>query len=81
MQTIELMVAILAPTITLCIFLIIQLVSITSRLTKLETNSDLLLKWVACLNGEVSNKKEYKEFLVKLEKVTKEKFGNDMCGK
>ena len=80
METIELLVAILAPTITLSIFLTLQLVSITSRLTKLETNMDLLLQWVACLNGEMSDKKEYKQFLKKLERVTQKKF-TDNCGK
>lgn len=38
------------------------------RVIRLETKVDLLLEWVACLNGEVSNEK----FLKKLRRVTKE---------
>lgn len=81
MTTLEIMVTVIAPVIALSIFLITMLVNITSRLTKLETNMNLLLQWVACLNGEMSDKKEYKQFLKKLERVTKEKFGNENCGK
>lgn len=80
MTTLEIMVTVIAPVIALSIFLITMLVNITSRLTKLETNMNLLLQWVACLNGEMSDKKEYKQFLKKLERVTKEKFSEN-CGK
>ena len=38
------------------------------RIIRVETKVDLLLEWVACLNGEVSNEK----FLKKLRRVTKE---------
>lgn len=38
------------------------------RIIRVETKVDLLLEWVACLNGEVSNEK----FLKKLKRVTKE---------
>jgi hypothetical protein len=81
MTTLELIVTIIAPLVALSIFLITLLVNITSRLTKLETSMDLLLQWVACLNGEISDKKEYKKFLKKLERVSKEKFGKENCGK
>lgn len=80
MELMEIVIAVSAPTIALSIFLITMLVNITSRLTKLETNMNLLLQWVACLNGEMSDKKEYKQFLKKLERVTKEKFSEN-CGK
>jgi hypothetical protein len=80
MELIEIVLAITAPTIALSIFLITMLINITSRLTALETNMDLLLQWVACLNGEMSDKKEYKQFLKKLERVTQKKFSEN-CGK
>lgn len=37
-------------------------------MTKVETNVTLLLQWVACLNGDMSTKKEFRDFLKKLKK-------------
>ena len=81
MTTLELIVAIIAPLVALSIFLITMLINITTRLAKLETNMNLMLQWVACLNGEISDKTEYKKFLKKLKRVSKEKFGEVNCGK
>lgn len=80
MGTLELLVVTLAPTIAILLYTVSTLVTITSRLTALETNTNLLLKWVACLNGEMSDKKEFKDFLEKLKQVNRDKFGDD-CGK
>jgi hypothetical protein len=81
MTTLEIIVAIIAPLVALSIFLITMLINITTRLAKLETNMNLMLQWVACLNGEISDKTEYKKFLKKLKRVSKEKFGEVNCGK
>lgn len=37
------------------------------RITRLETKMDLMIEWIACLNGEFSDEK----FLKKLKKVMK----------
>ena len=41
---------------------------------KVETNVKLLLQWVACLNGNMSTEKEFKDFMKKLKEVNKENY-------
>ena len=42
-------------------------------IARLETKVDFMLKWIAALNGEMSDKREFKEFLEDLKKVAKGK--------
>jgi ACT domain-containing protein len=44
-----------------------------ARLVRLETKMDIVLQWIAALNGEMSDKKEFKEFLEQLKEVAKGK--------
>lgn len=80
MTTLEILLAVIAPAVAILIYLVSLLVTITTRLTALETNMDLMLQWVACLNGEISDKTEYRKFLKKLKRVSREKFGEMDCG-
>ena len=80
-SSLEIIVALVAPTVAILLYLISLLIKITTRLTALETNMDLMLQWVACLNGEISDKTEYRKFLKKLKRVSREKFGDELCGK
>ncbi len=42
-------------------------------IAKLDTKMDFVLKWIAALNGEMNDKKEFKEFLEQLKEVAKGK--------
>jgi hypothetical protein len=42
-------------------------------IARLETKVDFMLKWIAALNGEMSDKNEFKEFLEQLREVAKGK--------
>ncbi len=42
-------------------------------IARLETKMDFVLKWIAALNGEISDKKEFKEFLEQLKEIAKSK--------
>ena len=44
-----------------------------ARLVRLETKMDFVLKWIVALNGEMSDKKEFKEFIEQLKEVAKGK--------
>jgi hypothetical protein len=82
MELIEILIGGLGAAVVIGIYLVNLLLNITNRLTALETNTDVLLKWIACLNGELSDKKEYKSFLKELEELTRKKWGKDKnCGK
>lgn len=69
MESIELLIMALSPTIVMLIFV----AQVLQRLAKVETNVTILLQWVACLNGEMSDKKEFKDFLKQLKEVAKGK--------
>jgi len=69
MESIELLIMALSPTIVMLIFV----AQVLQRLAKVETNVTILLQWVACLNGEMSDKKEFKDFLEQLKEVAKGK--------
>lgn len=80
----EIILAIFAPLIALGIFLVNFIQRLTKleacidpadgeRLARLETKMDFMIKWIATLNGEMSDKKEFKEFLEHLKEVAKEK--------
>lgn len=45
----------------------------TKQITRLETKMDFVLTWIAALNGEMNDKKEFEEFLKELKKVAKDK--------
>lgn len=73
MTELEMLIAILAPDVAIIIFLLGLTFSILQRLTKVETNVTLLLQQgVACLNGNMSTEKEFRDFLKKLKKVNQE---------
>lgn len=72
METIEALIAILGPTIVILIFTAKMYFEILQRLTKVETNVSMLISWVACLNGEMSDEKDFKKFLAKLKEVNKQ---------
>lgn len=72
MTELEMLIAVLAPAVAIILFLLGLTFSVLQRITKVETNVNLLLQWVACLNGNMSTEKEFNEFLKKLKKVTKE---------
>ncbi len=42
-------------------------------IARLETKVDFMLQWIAALNGEMSDKKEFKDFLKQLKEVAKGK--------
>ena len=69
MESIELLIMALSPTFVMLIFVS----QVLQRLAKVETNVTILLQWVACLNGEMSDKKEFKDFLKQLKEVAKGK--------
>lgn len=88
MDGLELIIALVAPALTIFIFIIATYAQILQRLTKveecvnpktgesitrLETKVDFMLKWIAALNGEMRNDKDFKEFLEQLKEVAKEK--------
>ncbi len=56
-----------------------ELSEIKEDAAKSQTNINLLLQWVACLNGEMSNEKEFKEFLKKLKAVNKKNCMDSFC--
>lgn len=75
---------IIGPTIVILIFLANALQRLAKveecvdpedakSITRLETKMDFVLKWIAALNGEMSDKKEFKEFLEQLKEVAKGK--------
>ena len=72
MTELEIILAIVAPVVALILYFLTLCFQILQRTTKVETNVNLLLQWVACLNGEMSTQKEFKEFLEKLKEVNKE---------
>lgn len=69
MTTIEILLAIISPTIMVAFFII----NMIQRLARLETKTDFVLTWIAALNGEMSDKKEFKDFLEELKEVVHEK--------
>jgi hypothetical protein len=73
-----LVVVIVPAAVALGIYVINALINLNERLAKVETNIGLLLDWVKCLNGEMSTKKEYTDFMKKLKKVTSQKDCMDM---
>jgi len=75
MSELEMIIAILGPSVAIIIFLLGLTFSVLQRMTKVETNVTLLLQWVACLNGNMSTEKEFKDFLKKLKKVNQENCG------
>lgn len=79
METIEMLIAILGPTIVILIFTAKMYFEILQRLTAVETNVTMLISWVACLNGEMSNEKEFHDFLKKLKEVNRENCKNQKC--
>lgn len=72
METTEILIAVIGPTIVILIFTAKMYFEILQRITKVETNVEMLIKWVACLNGEMSTEKEFKDFLKKLKAVNKQ---------
>lgn len=42
-------------------------------IARLETKVDFMLRWIAALNGEMSDRKEFKEFLEQLKEIAKGK--------
>ncbi len=72
MTEIEILLTIMAPALALILFFLTLCFSMLQRMTKVETNVSLLLQWVACLNGNMSTEKEFKDFLKRLKKVNKE---------
>lgn len=71
MDSLDITIALIAPTIAVLIFVITTYAQILQRLVKVETNSKMLIQWVACLNGDMSSEKEVQDFLKKLKKVAK----------
>jgi hypothetical protein len=69
MTTIEILLAIISPTVMVAFFII----NMIQRLARLETKTDFVLTWIAALNGEMSDKKEFKNFLKELKEVVHEK--------
>lgn len=72
MELIELLIAVFGPTIVILIFTVKMYFEILQRLTKVEANVSMLISWVACLNGEMSDGKEFEKFLKKLKRVNKQ---------
>lgn len=75
MTELEMLIAILAPAVAIILFFLTLTFQLLQRMTKVETNVTLLLQWVACLNGNMSTEKEFKDFLKKLKKVNQENCG------
>lgn len=75
MTELEILIAIMAPAVAMIIFFLGLTFSVLQRMTRVETNVKLLLQWVACLNGNMSNEEEFKTFLKKLKQVNKENCG------
>lgn len=69
MTPLEIMLTIIGPTIVIVIFVL----NMIQRLAKLETKMDFVITWIAALNGDMSDKKEFKDFLKKLEEVVHKK--------
>lgn len=76
--------AVLGPTIALFLFLsgVLQRLAKVEEyidpkagesIARLETKVDYMLKWIAALNGDMKDKKEFHEFLTKLKEVAKDK--------
>ncbi len=75
---------VIGPSIVVAIFLINALQRLAKveecvnpedgkSIARLETKMDFVLKWIAALNGEMNDKKEFKEFLEQLKEVAKGK--------
>lgn len=75
---------IVGPSIVLGIFLINALQRLAKveecidpesvkSIARLETKVDFMLRWIAVLNGEMNDKKEFKEFLAELKEIAKSK--------
>jgi|GEM_PF-3468218 len=75
MTDLEMLFAIIGPSIAIIIFFLTLTFQLLQRITKVETNVTLLLQWVACLNGNMSTEKEFRDFLKKLKKVNQENCG------
>ena len=75
MTELEIMLTIMAPAIALILYFLTLCFQILQRMSKVETNVSLLLQWVACLNGNMSTEKEFKDFLKKLKEVNRENCG------
>lgn len=73
MESIEIILAIAAPLIALFIFLATLMLNLVQRMSNLETNVKFMLKWIAALNGEMRNDKDFEKFLDKLKEVAKDK--------
>jgi len=73
METIEIIIAVMAPLIALFIYIASLMLNIVQRMSKVETNVNFMIKWIAALNGEMNGKKEFEEFLEKLKEVAKDK--------
>lgn len=69
MTTLEILLAIISPTVMVAFFII----NMIQRLARLETKTNFVLKWIAALNGEMNDKKEFKDFLEELKEVVHEK--------
>jgi hypothetical protein len=59
---ISILIGILAIAISLVIVLVRTIIHILERLIKVETNVNIVVDWVKCLNGELSTTKEYNAF-------------------
>lgn len=73
METLEIIFAIAAPLIALFIFIATLMLNLVQRMSKVEANVNFMLKWIAALNGEMSDKKEFKDFLEQLKEVARGK--------
>jgi hypothetical protein len=73
MEALEIILAVIAPLIALFIFIATLMLNIVQRMSKVETNVNFMLKWIAALNGEMNDKKEFKDFLEQLKEVARGK--------
>lgn len=73
MDSLDITIALIAPTIAVLIFVITTYAQILQRMSKVEANVNFMLKWIAALNGEMNDKKEFKDFLEQLKEVARGK--------
>lgn len=84
MSTLELLLALLSPSVVIAIFLMNALQRLakveecvnpedSKSIARLETKTDFILKWIAALNGEMSDKREFNAFLEQLKEIAKGK--------
>lgn len=73
METLEIILAVIAPLIALFIFIATLMLNMVQRMSKVETNVNFMIKWIAALNGEMRNDKDFEKFLEQLKEVAKGK--------